>query len=69
VFKPTTIEEYNFQKESKNATSVIKMFQIKTQANADVYLDHNNVKIHTKRLTMVILNLRSIRSIHNLRLD
>jgi hypothetical protein len=28
--------------------SVIKMFQIKTQANADVYLDHNNVKIHTK---------------------
>ncbi|MFV8363320.1 App1 family protein [Flavobacterium sp. ZT3P35] len=51
VFKPTTIEEYNFQKKNlKNATSVIKMFQIKTQANADVYLDHNNVKIHTKTL-------------------
>lgn len=51
VFKPTTIEEYNFQKKNlKNATSVIKMFQIKTQANADVYLDHNNVNIHTKTL-------------------
>jgi hypothetical protein len=45
------------------------MFQIKTQANADVYLDHNNVKIHTKTLTMVILNLRSIRSKHNLWMD
>ena len=51
VFKPTTIEEYNFQKKNvKNATSVIKMFQIKTQANANVYLDHNNIKIHTKTL-------------------
>lgn len=51
VFKPTTTEEYNFQKKNlKNATSVIKMFQIKTQANADVYLDHNNIKIHTKTL-------------------
>ncbi|SDH39885.1 MULTISPECIES: App1 family protein [Flavobacterium] len=51
VFKPTSIEEYNFQKKNlKNATSVIKMFQIKTQANADVYLKHNNSKIHTKTL-------------------
>ena len=51
VFKPTTIQEYNFQKKNlKNATSVIKMFQIKTQANADVYLKHNNAKIHTKTL-------------------
>jgi phosphatidate phosphatase APP1 len=51
VFKPTTLEEYNFQKKNlKNATSVIKMFQIKTQANADVYLKHNNSKIHTKTL-------------------
>lgn len=51
VFKPTTIKEYNFQKKNlKNATSVIKMFQIKTQANADVYLEHNNSKIHTKTL-------------------
>lgn len=51
VFKPTSIEEYNFQKKNlKNATSVIKMFQIKTQANADVYLKHNKTKIHTKTL-------------------
>ncbi|MFV8378525.1 App1 family protein [Flavobacterium sp. LB3R33] len=51
VFKPTTVQEYNFQKKNlKNATSVIKMFQIKTQANADVYLKHNNAKIHTKTL-------------------
>ena len=51
VFKPTSIEEYNFQKKNlKNATSVIKMFQMKTQANADVYLKHNNAKIHTKTL-------------------
>ena len=51
VFKPTSVEEYNFQKKNlKNATSVIKMFQIKTQANADVYLKHNNSKIHTKTL-------------------
>ena len=51
VFKPTSIEEYNFQKKNlRNATSVIKMFQIKTQANADVYLKHNNSKIHTKTL-------------------
>ncbi|MFV8368235.1 App1 family protein [Flavobacterium sp. LB2R40] len=51
VFKPTTVNEYNFQKKNlKNATSVIKMFQIKTQANADVYLEHNNSKIHTKTL-------------------
>ncbi len=51
VFKPTTREEYNFQKENlKNATSVIKMFQMKTQANADVYLELNNTKIHTKTL-------------------
>jgi phosphatidate phosphatase APP1 len=38
------------KKNLKNATSVIKMFQIKTQANADVYLEHNNAKIHTKTL-------------------
>lgn len=51
VFKPTTIQEYNFQKKNlKNASSVIKMFQIKTEANADVYLEHNNAKIHTKTL-------------------
>ncbi len=51
VFKPTSIEEYNFQKKDfKNAKSIIKLFQIKTQANADVYLQHNNATIHTKTL-------------------
>lgn len=51
VFKPTSAEEYDFQKKNiKNATSVIGMFRMKTQANADVYLEHNKVKIHTKTL-------------------
>ena len=51
VFKPTTAKEYDFQKKNiKNATSVIGMFRIKTQANADVYLEHNKMKIHTKTL-------------------
>ena len=51
VFKPTSKTEYNFQKKNlKNATSVIKMFQLKTQANADVYLEHDHSKIHTKTL-------------------
>ena len=51
VFKPTSIKEYDFQKKNlKNATSIINMFRIKTQSNADVYLEHNNTKIHTKTL-------------------
>ncbi|MDI1307392.1 MAG: App1 family protein [bacterium] len=51
VFKPTTAKEYDFQKKNiKNATSVIGMFRMKTQANADVYLEHNKIKIHTKTL-------------------
>ena len=51
VFKPTSKVDYNFQKKNfKNATSVIKMFQIPTQANADVYLELNGEKIHTKTL-------------------
>ncbi|MFV8376755.1 App1 family protein [Flavobacterium sp. LB1P62] len=51
VFRPTTAKDYDFQKKNiKNATSVIGMFQIKTQANADVYLVHNKVTIHTKTL-------------------
>ena len=51
VFKPTSAEDYDFQKKNfKNATSVIGMFRIKTQGNADVYLIHGNVKIHTKSL-------------------
>ncbi|HEX8268958.1 MAG TPA: App1 family protein [Flavobacterium sp.] len=51
VFRPTTQEEYDFQKKNfKNAKSVIAMFRTKTQANADVYLDHGGQKIHTKTL-------------------
>lgn len=52
VFKPTSVQEYDFQKKNfKNASSIISMFRIKTQANADVYLEHNKMKIHTKTLT------------------
>lgn len=51
VFKPTSQKDYDFQKRNfKNATSIIGMFRIKTEANADVYLEHNKTKIHTKTL-------------------
>jgi phosphatidate phosphatase APP1 len=51
VFRPTTREEYDFQKKNfRNARSVIRMFRIKTQANASVYLELNEKKIHTKTL-------------------
>jgi phosphatidate phosphatase APP1 len=51
VFAPTTKEEYDFQKKRfKNAKSIIRMFRIKTQPNADVYLEHENGKIHTKTM-------------------
>lgn len=51
VFKPTSKVDYDFQKKNlRNAISVIKMFQIPTQANADVYLHLNGKKIHTKTL-------------------
>jgi phosphatidate phosphatase APP1 len=51
VFRPTTREEYDFQKKNfRNAKSVIRMFRIKTQANADVYLLLNEKRIHTKTL-------------------
>ena len=51
VFKPTSKTDYDFQKKNfNNAISVIKMFQIKTQPNADVYLHLNDKKIHTKTL-------------------
>lgn len=51
VFKPSSREEYNFQKKNlKNASSIIKLFQIKTLANADVYLQYKNLNIHTKTL-------------------
>lgn len=51
VFKPTSKTDYDFQKKNfSNAVSVIRMFRIKTQANADVYLHLNGKKIHTKAL-------------------
>lgn len=51
VFQPTTKEEYDFQKRKlRNAKSIIRMFQMKTQANADVYLEWNGLKIHTKTM-------------------
>ncbi|MES2411570.1 MAG: App1 family protein [Bacteroidota bacterium] len=51
VFKPTSKEDYDFQERNfKNATSVIRMFRIKTHSNADVFLEHNGEKIHTKTL-------------------
>jgi len=51
VFKPTTKEDYDFQKKKfQNAKSVIRMFRIRTKANADVYLYLNGKKIHTKAL-------------------
>ncbi len=51
VFRPTTLQEYNFQKKRfRNAKWVIRMFRIKTQSNASVYLDLNGEKIHTKTM-------------------
>jgi phosphatidate phosphatase APP1 len=51
VFKPTSKEDYDFQKKNfRNALSVIKMFRIATHPNADVYLHLNGQKIHTKAL-------------------
>ena len=51
VLKPTKKKEYNFQKKKlKNASSIISLFRLKTEANADVYLEHNNKTIHTKTL-------------------
>jgi phosphatidate phosphatase APP1 len=52
VFKPTNKRDYDFlSKNLKNARSIINLFRIKTQANADVYLVHNNLKVHTKTLS------------------
>ncbi|MGA9638016.1 App1 family protein [Flavobacterium sp.] len=51
VFKPTNRKDYDFlSKKFKNAKATINMFRIKTHANADVFLLHNNTKIHTKTL-------------------
>jgi phosphatidate phosphatase APP1 len=52
VFKPTNRKDYDFLSTNfKNASSVISMFRIKTESNADVYLCYNDVKIHTRTLT------------------
>jgi phosphatidate phosphatase APP1 len=51
VFKPTKTKDYAFEKKKfKNASSIIRLFRIKTKSNADVYLKHNNSTIHTKTL-------------------
>ena len=51
VFKPNKIADYDFQlKNFKNAQSIIKLFQVKTKSNADVYLEHDGKVIHTKTL-------------------
>jgi phosphatidate phosphatase APP1 len=51
VFQPTKAEEYDFQKRKfKNARSVIRMYQTKTQSNADVFLERRGNIIHTKTL-------------------
>ena len=51
VFKPTTKADYDFQKKNfKNAQSIIKLFQIKTKPNEDVYLEINGEIIHSKTL-------------------
>jgi phosphatidate phosphatase APP1 len=51
VLQPDQKHDYDFQKKSlRNAGSVIRMFRIKTQGNADIYLHYNGRKIHTKSL-------------------
>ncbi len=51
VFRPNTAGDYSFEKKRlKNAKSIIKMYRIKTIPNADVYLECNGDKIHTKSL-------------------
>ena len=52
VFKPTKMKDYAFEKKKfKHASSVIRLFRLKTCANADVYLKHNNSTVHTKTLS------------------
>ncbi|TRW25200.1 DUF2183 domain-containing protein [Flavobacterium zepuense] len=51
VFKQSTAGNYEFEKKRfKNARSILRMFLIKTIANADIYLEHNGTRIHTKSL-------------------
>jgi phosphatidate phosphatase APP1 len=52
VFAPTSREEYDFQKKRfRNASSIIRMFRIKTSANTDVYLHFQEKKIRTRTLS------------------
>ncbi|HEY0046149.1 MAG TPA: App1 family protein [Flavobacterium sp.] len=52
VFRPTNREDYDFQKTKfRNARSVIRMFQIKTQSNADVYLHFEGKRIFTRTMS------------------
>ncbi len=51
VFAPQTREEYDFQKKRfRNARSIIRMFRIKTRANAEVFLRHGGKTIRTRTL-------------------
>lgn len=51
IFKSGKNGNYEFEKKRfKNMKSIIRMFRIKTVPNADVYLEHNGVKIHTRAL-------------------
>ena len=51
VFKPTSKEDYDFQKKNfKNATSIIRMFRLATLPNYEVTLHTNNQKITTRTL-------------------
>lgn len=51
VFKPNSISDYDFQKKNfQNAQSIIRLFQVKTKPNTDVFLDINGTTIHTKTL-------------------
>lgn len=51
VFAPTTKAEYDFQKKRfHNASSIIRMFRIKTQPNADVFLSFDGARIQTRTL-------------------
>ena len=51
VFLPTKKVDYDFQDNNfKNASSIIGMYRMKTWANADIYLKHDQKTIHTRTL-------------------
>ncbi len=51
LFRPNTANSYEFEKKRfKNARSIIKMFRVQTIPNAEVFLELNGKKIHTKTL-------------------